>query len=190
MVLLEEELFLNRLSFYFALGQVFYSVAALQTADELLCIEVVHAPDASRSAPQIGLAAVACHGNQASAIRPSICFSIFSTRARTSSRSLRNETISPRSTSSSSSRCSIWSRRRCASRSAAALPSRADFSSSMALYIFSSSAGKSSPVLVSVSGSSSRASFTDMSAHHLGGMKLQRSIAQCLVEREQLATGH
>src|SRR5579859_5848494 len=70
---------------------------------------------------------------QLSVTSASICLSIFSTRPRTSSRSLRRAIISPRSTSSSSSRVSSCSRRRLASRSAAALPSRADFSSSMAL---------------------------------------------------------
>src|SRR5580692_343480 len=59
----------------------------------------------------------------------SICCSIFSTRPRISSRSLRNCTISRRRPSTSSSRSSSCSRSRCASRSDAARASRA------ALYI-------------------------------------------------------
>src|SRR5689334_16291338 len=71
--------------------------------------------------------------SQGCSARVSICLRISSRRPRDSSRSSRKEITSAHTTSYSSSRCSRWSRRRLASRSAAALASRADFSSSIAL---------------------------------------------------------
>src|SRR5215472_11813234 len=73
------------------------------------------------------------HAAQLSATSESICLSIFSTRLRTSSRSLRRDTTVARKVSSSFSRSSICARSRLASRSAAAFAARAAFNISIAL---------------------------------------------------------
>src|SRR6185312_6199908 len=98
-------------------------------AAEVITLVVNVNADASRSGFLCAVRLCA-HAGTASLIA-SICFSIFSTRLRTSSRSRRSITICSRKVSTCSSRSSNCSRKRLTSRSAIILASRADLRSSM-----------------------------------------------------------